>query len=78
MSQTAANRIPDLQTKDINTTQASDFNSGTNSTKESPGVETDFITSPCDNQSTINTDGADEVNPKENPHFYPVSILQKI
>jgi len=57
MSQTAVNRIPDLKTKDIDTTQASDF---TTSTKDSPGVETDFITSPGDNQSTINTDGADE------------------
>lgn len=60
MSQTAANRIPDLRTKDVDTTQVSDFNSATNSTKESPGVETDYITSPGDNQSTINTDGADE------------------
>ena len=59
MSQTAVNRIPDLKTKDIDTTQASDF---TTSTKDSPGVETDFITSPGDLQSTINTDGADEVN----------------
>jgi len=69
MSQTAANRIPDLKTKDVDTTQASDFNSATNSTKESPGVETDFITIPGDNQSTINTDGADEVNSQENPHL---------
>ena len=61
MSQTAINRISNLKTKEFNSIHTSEILSATNSTKESPGVRTDFVTSPSDQHFTMNTEDTEEV-----------------
>jgi len=61
MSQTVISRAPNLRTKEFNSSATSEILSATNSTKESPGIRTDFVTSPSDLHYTMNTEDTEEV-----------------
>lgn len=61
MSQTAINRPFYLKDKNIHAKLALDTVSATNSTKDSPGMKSDFTVSPYENPLTISTEEPEEV-----------------